>query len=78
MKIFGPRREEVTADCRKLMMTFVIVLLKKYHSGNEIKVDETGWPCGTFGGGVKRRYAIFKASAVLQMRSWLFWDVPQR
>jgi hypothetical protein len=36
-KIFGPKREEVTAGCRKLLITFVIVLLKKYHSGYEIK-----------------------------------------
>jgi len=32
----------------------VIALLDKYYPGNQLRVNEMGWGCGTCGGGVKR------------------------
>jgi hypothetical protein len=76
-KIFGPKREEVTAGCRKLMIIFVTALLKKYHSGDEVKWDERGWSCGTFRSGTKPQFVLFRVSVAVQTRSALFLDVTQ-
>jgi hypothetical protein len=76
-KIFGPKMEEVTAGCRNLMIMFVTALFRKYHSGDEIKWDERGWPCGTFRSGTKLKFALFRVSVAVQTRSALFLDVTQ-
>jgi hypothetical protein len=50
-KIYGPGREEVTGDWRKVSMerlhdlyTFPDVVI-----GNQINEDEIGWECGKYG-----------------------------
>jgi len=44
-----PKGEKVTGDRRKLRKDFLILLLTKYYSGEQIKEDEIGGECGTVG-----------------------------
>ena len=51
--IFGPKREEVTEERRRLHNKgFMHVLLTRYHSGDQINKDVIGKACSTHG---KRR-----------------------
>ena len=53
-EIFGPKRDEVTGEWRKLHKQELIDLyLTKYCSGDKIKND-MGGACGTYGGEEKR------------------------
>ena len=46
-RVFGPKRDEVTGECRKLHN----VLLTEYCAGGKIEKNETGGACGGYGGG---------------------------
>ena len=50
-RIFGPRRDEVTGDWRRLHNEEinVFVLLTQYRAGDKIKKNEMGWACGAYG-----------------------------
>jgi hypothetical protein len=45
-RIFGPKRDEVTGEWRRLHNK---ELYGKYHSGNQIKKPEVGGACSTYG-----------------------------
>jgi hypothetical protein len=52
-RIFGPKRDEVTREWRRLHnkeLYLCSVLLTKYHSGDQVKKTEMGRTCGTYGG----------------------------
>jgi hypothetical protein len=50
-RIFGPKRDEVTGEWRRLhYKELCSVLLNKYHSGNQVKKTEMGRTCGTYEG----------------------------
>ena len=46
--IFGPKKGEITGECRKLHNE-ESVLPTKYHSGDQIKKNELGRACSTYG-----------------------------
>ena len=46
-RIFGPRRDEVTGEWRRLHKLFV--LLTQYCAGDKIEKNEMGWACGAYG-----------------------------
>jgi len=47
-KIFGPRREEVTGEWRRLHNER-FVLLTQYCVGDKIEKNEMDWACGAYG-----------------------------
>jgi len=50
-RIFGPKRDELTVNWRKLHNEDLNdVLLTQYFSGGQIEKDETGGACNTYGG----------------------------
>jgi hypothetical protein len=52
-KVFGPRRDEVTGEWRKLHneeLNDLHVLLTKCYSSDQIKKNEMGRACNTYGG----------------------------
>jgi hypothetical protein len=52
-RIFGPKRDEVTGEWRRLHnkeLYVCSVFVTKYRSGDEVKKTEMGRTCGTFGG----------------------------
>ena len=48
-RIFGPRRDEVMGEWRRLPKWFV--LLTQYCAGDKIETNEMSWACGTYGWG---------------------------
>ena len=52
-RIFGPRRDEVTGEWRRLHNEKLndILLLTQYCAGDKIEKNEMGWACGAYGGG---------------------------
>jgi len=42
-RIFGPRRDEVTGEWRRLLNE------EQYCAGDKIEKNETGWACGPYG-----------------------------
>ena len=49
-RIFGPRRDGVTGDWRKLHNEELNVLLNQYFSSDQIEKNEMGWACSTYRG----------------------------
>jgi hypothetical protein len=52
-RIFGPKREEVTGECRKLCKLYN-VLLTKDCSGNKFEKNGMDGACNTYGGEERR------------------------
>ena len=52
-RIFGPWRDEVTAEWWRLLTEELngSVLLTHYWAGDKIEKNEMGWACGSYGGG---------------------------
>ena len=51
-RIFGPRRDEVTGEWKRLERGAKwSVLLTQYCSGDKIEKNEVGGACGAYGGG---------------------------
>ena len=50
-RIFGPRRDEVTGEWRRLHNEEVndFVLLIQYCAGDKMEKNEMGWTCGAYG-----------------------------
>jgi hypothetical protein len=50
-RIFGPRRDEVTGEWRRLHNeeSKSFVLLTQYCAGDKIGKNEMGWACGAYG-----------------------------
>ena len=48
-RIFGPRKDEVTGEWRRLNKEELIVLLTQYCAGDKIEKNEMGWACGAYG-----------------------------
>jgi len=49
-RIFGPKRDEVTGEWRRLQNDELIdLLLTKYYSGDQIEKNEMGGACSTYG-----------------------------
>jgi len=46
-RIFGPRRDEVTGERRRLHNEEL--LLTQYCAGGKIEKNEMGWACGAYG-----------------------------
>ena len=49
-RMFGPKRDKVTRESRKLHYEELNDLLAKYFSGDKIKKNGIGGACGTYGG----------------------------
>jgi hypothetical protein len=49
-RIFGPKKDEVTGEWRRLHNKELYDALTKYHSGDERKRNETGGACSAYGG----------------------------
>ena len=51
-RVFGPKRDEVTGEWRKLHNEELseLVLLTQYYAGGKIEKNEMGVACGTYGG----------------------------
>jgi hypothetical protein len=50
-RIFGPKRDEVTGEWRRLHNKELYALYShQYHSGDQVKKTEMGRTCGTYGG----------------------------
>jgi hypothetical protein len=52
-RIFGPKRDEVTGEWRKLHSEELHNLYSSPNSIRQVKVNEVGRSCGTHGRGVK-------------------------
>jgi hypothetical protein len=52
-KVFGPKRDEVTGQWRKLYNEELndLYYLTQYCAGGKIETNEMGRACGTYGGG---------------------------
>ena len=46
-RIFGPRRDEVTGEWRRLHNEDVV--FTQYCAGDKIEKNELGWACGAYG-----------------------------
>ena len=54
-KIFGPKRNEVTGEGRKLHSEELSdLLLTQYFAGDKIEKNEMGGACSAYGGGMRR------------------------
>jgi len=50
MRIFGPRRDEVTGEWRRFHNEELNdELLTQYCAGDKIEKNEIGWACGAYG-----------------------------
>ena len=49
-RMFGPKREEVTGEWKRLHNEW-FVLLTQYCAGDKIEKNEMGWTCGAYGWG---------------------------
>ena len=47
-RIFGPKRDEITGEWRKLRKNLIICTT--YYSHDQIKKNEMVWICSTYGG----------------------------
>ena len=52
-RMFGPRRDEVTGEWRRLHNEELndLLLLTRYCAGDKIEKNEMGWACGAYGCG---------------------------
>ena len=50
-RVFGPKRDEVTGEWRKLHNEEIFVLLTEYCAGGKIEKNEMGGACGVYGAG---------------------------
>jgi hypothetical protein len=58
-KIFGPKKDEVTRKCRGLHNELLrSALLTEYCLGDQIRKNEMGGTCSTFGGEERCRQAF--------------------
>ena len=51
-RIFGPKRDEVTGEWRRLHneeLNDLFVLFTQYCVGDKIEKNEMGWACGAYG-----------------------------
>ena len=50
-RIFGPRRDEVTGEWRRLHNEKLndILLLTQYCAGDKMEKNDMGWACGAYG-----------------------------
>ena len=48
-RIFGPRRDEVTGEWRRLHNEELNYLLTQYCACDKIEKNEMGWACGAYG-----------------------------
>jgi len=48
-RIFGPRRDEVTGEWRRLHNEELNDLYSSLNAGDKIEKNEMGWACGTYG-----------------------------
>ena len=50
-RIFGPRRDEVTGEWKRLHNEELnsFVLLTQYRAGDKMEKNEMGWACGAYG-----------------------------
>jgi hypothetical protein len=51
-RIFGPKRDEATGECRRLNNEELsdLIRITKYYSGNQIEKNEMGGACSTYEG----------------------------
>ena len=50
-RVFGPKRDEVTGEWRKLHNEEISDLYSLYCAGGKIEKNEMGGACGAYGGG---------------------------
>ena len=48
-RIFGPRRDEVTGEWRRLHNEELNDLYCSYCAGDKMEKNEMGWACGAYG-----------------------------
>jgi hypothetical protein len=49
-RIFGPKRDEVTGEWRRLHNKYLYALYSSPNSDDQVKKTEMGRTCGTYGG----------------------------